>query len=89
MKINGLIKKARWEHIKCKCGTEVIDKFPLKDCMHCKFDQAWKSIPQKNFTIKEHEMKNDKPTGKTITREIKEITLFRGSKFQDVIGYNF
>jgi hypothetical protein len=89
MKINGLIKKARWESISCGCGKEVMDSFPIKDCLHCKFDQCWKSVPQTNFKVNEPEMKNDKPTGKIITREIKEITLVRGSKYQDVIGWNF
>ena len=51
MKINGLIKKARWESIACCCGKDVIDSFPIKECLHCKFDQAWQSVPQKDFTV--------------------------------------
>lgn len=88
MKINGLIKKARWENISCCCGKDVKDSFPLKECLHCKFNQCWKSVPQQNFKINRPEMKNGKPTGKTITREIKEITLVRGDRFEDVIGWN-
>jgi len=89
MKINGLLDKARYEAIDCCCGVGVVNSFPIKECLHCKFDQAWKSIPQKNFTIKEHEMKNDKPTGKTITREIKEVTLVRGKKYEEVVGWKW
>jgi hypothetical protein len=51
MKINGLIKKARWESIPCCCGKEVMDSYPIKECLHCKFDQCWKSVPQKDFTV--------------------------------------
>jgi len=89
MKINNSLDVARWESLDCKCGKEVIDSFPIKDCLHCSFDQRWKSVPQKDFTIKEPEMKNDKPTGKTITREIKKITLHRGDRYQDVIGWSY
>jgi hypothetical protein len=89
MKINGLIKKARWESIPCNCGKEVMDSFPIKECLHCKFDQCWKSVPKKDFTVNEYEMKNEKPTGKIIKREVKIINLVRGSKYQDVVGWTW
>tara|TARA_R110000803_G_C11894507_1_gene311329 strand:- start:439 stop:696 length:258 start_codon:yes stop_codon:yes gene_type:complete len=85
MKINGLIKKARWENIPCQCGKDVIDSFPIKDCLHCKFDQCWISVPQKDFKINEFDIKGKKIGVKTI----KEITLIRGNKYEDVIGWNF
>lgn len=88
MKINGLIKKARWENIPCCCGKDVIDSFPIKECLHCKFDQCWQSVPQKDFQIKEPGI-DKKETGKTITKIVKEITLVRGTKYQDVIGWTF
>jgi len=84
MKINGLIKKARWENIQCCCGKEVMDSFPIKECLHCKFDQCWKSVPQKDFKITEFDLK-----GKVIGKKtIKEITLIRG-KYEDVTGWTF
>ena len=89
MKINGLIKKALWENIPCNCGKDVIDSFPIKECLHCNFDQCFKSIPQKNFKVNEIETKNNKPTGKIITREIKEVTLVRGKKYEEVIGWTW
>ena len=89
MKINGLLDKARWESIPCECGTEVMNSFPIKECLHCKFEQCWQSVPQKDFKINEPELKNGEPTGKTITREIKTINLVRGSRFEDVVGWNF
>ena len=90
MKINGLIKKARWEHIACCCGTEVMDSFPIKECLHCKFDQCWKSVPQKDFTVNDDiiDIKTGKVTKKQ-TRIVKEITLVRGDRYQDVIGWKF
>ncbi len=90
MKINGLIKKARWEYIKCCCGNEVMDSFPIKECLHCKFDQCWKSVPQKDFKINDDQI-NIK-TGKLIkkqTRIVKEVTLVRGNRYEDVIGWTF
>jgi|TARA_B110000263_G_scaffold225499_1_gene216537 hypothetical protein len=89
MKINGLIKKARWENIACCCGKKVIDSFPIKECLHCKFDQAWQSVPQKDFETNNNTVdKNGKVTKKQ-TRIVKEINLIRGDKFQDVIGWTF
>ena len=87
MKINGLIEKARYEHIACSCGKEVIDSFPIKDCLSCKFRQRWDSVPQKDFTIQQREIKDGKFTGKTNTKKITELTLIRGNDYQDVIGW--
>ena len=85
MKINGLIKKARWEHIVCCCGKEIIDSFPIKECLHCKYDQCWKSVPKVDFKTNKFDLK-----GKKIgVRTVKEITLVRGDRFQDVIGWAF
>ncbi len=80
MKINGLIKKARWESISCGCGKEVMDSFPIKECLHCKFDQSWKSVPQKDFKVTDMKGK---------LKTINEITLVRGDKYQDVIAWTW
>jgi len=89
MKINGLIKKARWENIPCGCGKDVMDSFPIKECLHCKYEQCWKSVPQIDFkTIDYITDKGGKVTKKQ-TRTVKEITLIRGDRFQDVIGWSF
>ena len=89
MKINNSLDVARWESIPCGCGKEIMDSYPIKECLHCCFDERWQSVPQKDFKVKEAEMKNDKPTGKTITKEVKEITLIRGHRFQDVIAWSW
>jgi len=85
MKINGLMKKARWEHIACCCGKDVIYSFPIKECLHCKFDQCWQSVPQNDFKINEFDDKGNK----TGVRIVKEISLQRGQRYQDVIGWFF
>jgi hypothetical protein len=90
MKINGLIKKPRWYDITCCCGVEVMDKHPIKDCLHCKFEQCEKSMPRKDFKVNVDILDKDgKITGKTKAITIKEITITRGEKYQDIIGWSF
>ena len=89
MKINGLIKNARWENIPCCCGQEVMDSFPIKDCLHCKFDQCWKSIPKEDFKINADEYDKNGQLIKKQNKMIKEVTLIRGSRYEDVIGWTF
>ncbi len=90
MKINGLIKKARWEFISCCCIKEDVENsYPIQECKHCKFNECWKSVPQKDFKVNDDIIdKNGKLTNKQ-TRTVKEITLVRGDKYQDVIGWTF
>ena len=59
MKINNSLDHARWESIPCCCGKEVMDSFPIKDCLHCKFDQCWQSVPQKDFTVSDNLLDED------------------------------
>ncbi|MEO1942868.1 MAG: hypothetical protein ABGY11_01075 [Candidatus Thioglobus sp.] len=90
MKLIGSIKKPRWYNIKCCCGTEVMDKHPIKMCLHCKFEQAEKSLPDKDFKVN-RDIVNEK-TGKIIkkqTKIIKEVTIVRGSVYEDVIGWTW
>jgi len=83
MKINNSLEVARWESLSCGCGKDVLDSFPIKECLHCCFDQRWQSVPKKDFKVNEY---NDK--GKKIgVKTVKEITLVRGSKYEDVIGW--
>ena len=91
MKINGLIKKALWENIECCCTKGNITKsYPLIKCNSCKFTECWKSVPQKDFTVNDDiiDIKTGKVTKKQ-TKTVKEITLVRGDKLEDVIGWTF
>jgi hypothetical protein len=89
MKINGLMKKARWENIPCQCGKDVMDSYPIKDCLHCKFQECWESVPHKDFQVNDDQYDKNRKLVKKQTRTVKELWLVRGSKFQDVIGWNF
>jgi hypothetical protein len=90
MKVNGLINNPRWKGIPCKCNHDSVEtEFPIANCLHCKFQACEDSLPKENFKIKEDEIKNDKPTGKKISRTVKEITIVRGDKYQDIIGWGF
>jgi len=89
MKINGLIKKARWEDIPCCCIKDDIEhSHPIGNCKHCKFLESFDSIPKKDFKVNNNEINYE--TGKVIkkqTKTISEVTLIRGPKYQDVIGW--
>ena len=89
MKINNSLDHARWESIPCCCGKEIMDSFPIKECLHCKFDQCWKSVPQKDFTVNDDIIDKDGKVTMKQTRTVKEITLIRGDKYEDVIGWTF
>jgi hypothetical protein len=89
MRINNSLDVARWESIPCKCGKDVMDSFPIKECLHCCFDERFQSIPKEDFKINADEYdKNGKLTKKQ-NKMIKEVTLIRGSRYQDVIGWTF
>ena len=84
MKINGLIDNPLWYDIPCRCDHDSIEtEYPIADCLHCKFEEQEKSLPKENFRITENR-KNQ-----TTTRTVKEITIVRGSTYQDIIGWTF
>tara|TARA_R110000824_G_C15010042_1_gene657211 strand:- start:385 stop:660 length:276 start_codon:yes stop_codon:yes gene_type:complete len=89
LKINNSRAKgvARWESIKCCCGKDFTDSYPIKDCLHCKFDQCWQSVPQENYKVNDDQHAKDGKITKKQTRTIKEITLVRGTRYEDVIGW--
>lgn len=92
MKINGLIKKPRWYAIKCVCSTIEGDdenKYPLKFCQHCTFQECEDSMPRKDFEINDDIINKEGKITKKQTKVIKEITIVRGKRFQDVIGWTF
>tara|TARA_B110001454_G_C12604132_1_gene385809 strand:+ start:503 stop:784 length:282 start_codon:yes stop_codon:yes gene_type:complete len=75
-KIIGLIDKPLWKSIPCICHATVITmQYPLTDCMHCKFQECEDSIPKQKF----------KSNGK----DVNEIKIVRGQRYQDVIGWTW
>mgnify|MGYP003653980732 CR=1 FL=1 len=74
LKINNVIKNPAWKEIKCKCGKQRIDKYPLITCIHCKCQEQFDSCPTETFSN----------NGKTV----KEITLING-KYDDIIAWSW
>lgn len=90
MKINGLITKPRWYDIKCSCDhSDVTKEWPIKDCLHCKFEECEKSLPKKSFKILEPIIVKGKSTDKLQSRTVKEITIVRGKVYEDIMGWTF
>jgi len=89
LKINGLITKPRWYDIKCKCGQETLDKYPIKDCLHCRFEECERSMPKKSFKILEPIIVKGKVTDKKQPRTVNEITIVRGKVYEDIMGWTF
>ena len=95
MKINGLIDEPRWYHIPCKCNHSSVEtEYPIFECLHCKFTECWDSVPKEDFTVNDDVIEWDEKTKtqtiiKKQTRLIKEITLVRGKKFGDIIGWKY
>ena len=88
MKINNTLKHPRWYDIHCCCGVTTEDKHPIKECLHCKFEQAESSLPKEDFKVDCSIY--DEKTGEILekkSRTVTEVTIFRGSKFEDVIGW--
>ena len=79
-KINNSREKALWESIPCSCKKGVVmEEHPIKPCEFCRCEIAWKSVPQKQFTVKDDDGKD---------KTINQIKLVRG-KFEDVIGWEY
>tara|TARA_R110000751_G_scaffold286304_1_gene390734 strand:+ start:497 stop:763 length:267 start_codon:yes stop_codon:yes gene_type:complete len=75
-KINGLIGVPRWKSIPCIChATDITKQYPLTDCLNCKFSECEKSMPRKEFI--------------SDGQKINEITIVRGSKYQDIIAFTW
>jgi len=88
LKINGSIDHPIWYDIPCKCNHNSVEtEFPLVDCKHCMFEKQEKSMPRECFTVELDIEKDGKPTGKKIKHEIKEITIHRGEKYQEIRGW--
>jgi hypothetical protein len=84
MQINNSLKVARWEKIQCTCNHDSVEtEYPIHKCLHCKCQEAWDSVPQKNYKVNIF----DKKGTKTGTKTINEITLVRGHDLEDIIGW--
>ena len=101
MKINGLIDHPRWYDVACCCSKiegDVEHQHPICECRHCEFQQCEDSLPREDFTIKELDVdengkpvvdEDGNPTNATHDKIISEITIVRGDKYEDIIGWTF
>lgn len=93
MEVKGTIKKPLWYDIKCKCDHDSVEtEFPIAECKHCKFQAQEDSLPKKDFKVKENHItidKDGKETSVIKTKTVKEITIVRGDKYQDIVGWTF
>ena len=91
MKINGTIDSPRWYDIPCKCNHDSIEtEYPIADCLHCKFEAQENSLPQEDFTIKENDVDDDGSVLETThDKTVNEITIVRGEKYEEIIGWTF
>ncbi len=91
LKINNTMKDEdiNWKKIPCKCDKSDIEKcFPIGKCKHCQCQQAENSLPRNTFDFSYPEMKDDKPTGKTLKRKVKEITIVRSQDgYDSILGW--
>jgi hypothetical protein len=99
LKINGLMndEEIRWKKIKCCCSHiegDAEHQHPIANCNHCKCQEQEDSMPRDNFIIQENDTEKDE-NGDTVTletthdKEVKEITIVRGQKLHDIIGWTF
>ena len=91
MKINNSLDVARWEKTKCTCDHSDIEKcHPIHNCTHCKCQQAWDSVPKNDFAVKKNDIDSKGNVLETTHDEVvSEITLVRGTKYEEVVGWNF
>lgn len=91
MKINGLIDKPRWYDIPCKCDHSSVEtEFPIANCLHCQFQKQEDSMPQEDFVIKENDLDdNGNLLNTSHDRIVNEITIIRGDKYQEIIGWTW
>jgi hypothetical protein len=56
--------------------------------LHCKFQAQEDLMPRKSFKITVSVLnKNKKPTNETKTMTCNKITINRGSKYQEILGW--
>tara|TARA_X000001036_G_scaffold131536_1_gene124471 strand:- start:1032 stop:1313 length:282 start_codon:yes stop_codon:yes gene_type:complete len=93
MKINGLMNddEILWKKMSCKCNHDSVEtEFPIAECLHCQFQAQEDSMPREDFVIKENDIDDDGNSLETThDKTINEITITRGNKYQEIIGWSF
>ena len=93
MKINGLIEHPRWYDIPCKCNNYSVEtKYPIAQCEHCQFQAQEDSMPKEDFEVIKIDQVIDEDGNIIENKEkkvIREITIARGNKYEEIIGWSF
>ena len=90
MKINGTIEHPLWYDIKCKCDHSSLEtEFPIADCLHCQFQRQEDSMPQEDFVIKQNDYDEEGNVTGQHNKTIREITIHRGDKYEEIRGWTF
>ena len=89
MKINGTIEHPRWYDIHCCCGVTTEDKHPIKECLHCKFQKQEDSMPRESFTVNNDLVDKKGKIIKKQDRTVKEITIIRGPKYDEIVAWSY
>jgi len=90
LKINNSLDHPRWYDIKCKCNHDNVEtEYPISSCLHCQFKECEDSLPAENFKVNEPQYDKKGKISEIITRTVKEVTIVRGDKYQDIIGWTF
>jgi len=77
--IKNTKKEPLWYKMNCTCKKDnVMESFPVKECLHCSYVMKEESIPKEQFIIT-----NPKGKKKLIT----QITLLRG-RHEEVIAWS-
>jgi hypothetical protein len=83
-------KELRWTKINCVCSQDpnnVLESYPLKDCIHCKCQESEKDFLEKINYGKEYEVnkyKDNKIVGKL---KVNHVKIVRDKKTDEIIGF--
>jgi len=90
LKINNSLDIARWEKLDCSCNMDKeTECYPFVKCEHCKCKEAWLSVPQEDFTVKENDIDDKGNVTGTHDKTVNEISLIRGRDLQEVVGWTW
>jgi hypothetical protein len=92
LKINNLMedKNILWKKISCKCDKNDIEKsYPLIECLHCTFQKQEDSMPRESFTVNNDLVDKKGKIIKKQDRTVKEITIIRGTKYDEIVAWSY
>ena len=82
LKINGLMedKNILWKTLKCDKKIH---------CLHCKFKRQQDSMPRESFSVNNDVMDQKGKIIKKQNRTITEITIIRGTRYNEIVAWSY